>query len=104
MDNLIDLKFVLKKSCCLPPLENDELEAMPLKTGAEWSWSWECPSPKGRSALETTEKTSNDTTCNINVYILIQMLYPAPASCFLFSKLNGEVIGVKTFIVKLSKQ
>ena len=83
MDNLIDLKFVLKKSCCLPPLENDELEAMPLKTGAEWSWSWECPSPKGRSAWVTAEKTSNDTTCNINVYILIQMLYLS-STCFMF--------------------
>ena len=104
MYNLTDLKFVLKKSCCLPPLENEKLEAAPLKTGAEWSWSWECPSPKGRSAQETADKTSNDTTCNINVYVLINTLYPAPASCFLFSKLNGEVIGVKTFIVKLSKQ
>ena len=62
--NLKDLRFVLKKSCCLPPREKGDPSAPSLKAGAGWAWSWAWP--RGPSARASSGSSSSPSTCHSN--------------------------------------
>ena len=83
--NLKDLRFVLKKSCCLPPRENGDPNAPSLKAGAGWAWSWAWP--RGPSARASSGSSSSPSTCHI--INIIKSSSPAGeclyrVTCFMF--------------------
>ena len=83
--NLKDLRFVLKKSCCLPPREKGDPNAPSLKAGAGWAWSWAWP--RGPSARASSGSSSSPSTWHI--INIIKSSSPAGeclyrVTCFMF--------------------